>query len=69
MTAKRRGEGVCSVVVRTPDVEAAIAAAKGCEAGVHFVQHRETGDIVVDEADLSPVYGMGITILTTNLPD
>jgi hypothetical protein len=38
-------------------------------ASVRYRQHRETGDIVVDEADLTPVLGMSITLLATNLGD
>ena len=38
-------------------------------AGVRYRQHRETGDVVVDEADLTPVFGMAVTLLATNLPD
>jgi len=68
-----RGEGVYSVVVRTDDYEGAIAAAAGFGAGVRYQQHREHGEgegaIVVDEADLVATFGMGVTLLSTNLPD
>jgi hypothetical protein len=40
---------------------------------VQYQQHREHGEgdgaVVVDEADLSTVLGMGVTLLSTNLPD
>jgi hypothetical protein len=64
-----RGEGVYSVVVRTADVEGPIAVAARHGAQVRYQQHRETGDVVVDEADLEPVCGMAVTLLATNLPD
>lgn len=68
-----RGEGVYSVVVRTDEYEGAVAAAAGQGATVVYQQHREHGEgegaIVIDEADLAPVLGMGVTLLSTNLPD
>jgi methylmalonyl-CoA/ethylmalonyl-CoA epimerase len=68
-----RGEGLYSVVVRTDGYEAGIAAAARHGAAVQYQQHREHGEgddaVVVDEADLSPVLGMGVTLLSTNLPD
>jgi hypothetical protein len=64
-----RGEGVYSVVVRTADVDGPIAVAARHGAQVRYQQHRETGDVVVDEADLEPVCGMAVTLLATNLPD
>jgi methylmalonyl-CoA/ethylmalonyl-CoA epimerase len=68
-----RGEGLYSVVVRTTEYEAGIAAAARHGATVQYQQHREHGEgdgaVVVDEADLSTVLGMGVTLLSTNLPD
>ena len=63
------GEGVVSVVVRTSDVEGPLAVAVSHGAEVRYRQHRETGDVVVDEVDLTPVHGMAVTLLATNLPD
>ncbi len=67
------GEGVYSVVVRTDDFDGAIRSADRHGAGVQYQQHREHGEgegaVVIDEADLSPVMGMGVTLLATNLPD
>lgn len=63
------GEGVCSVVVRTDEVEGPITALAAHGAKVRYQQHRETGDSVVDEADLTPVFGMPVTLLATNMPD
>ena len=64
-----RGEGVYSVVVRTAEIDGPIKAIAPYGASVRYRQHRETGDIVVDEADLTPVLGMSITLLATNLDD
>lgn len=64
------GEGVYSVVVRTTEFESSLAAAARHGATVQYQQHREPGgDLVVDEADLTPVGGMAVTLLATNLPD
>jgi hypothetical protein len=71
-----RGEGPYSVVVRTDDYDTAKAAVRGFGVEVRYEQHREhrehgegEGAVVVDEADLEPVLGMGVTLLSTNLPD
>jgi hypothetical protein len=64
-----RGEGVCSVVVRTDEVEAPLAVALQHGAEVRYRQHREDGDMVLDEIDLTPVCGMPVTLLATTLPD
>ncbi|MBL7498673.1 glyoxalase [Frankia sp. CNm7] len=64
-----RAEGVYSVVVRAADVEGPISVAARHGARVRYQQHREVGDVVVDEADLEPVCGMAVTLLATNLPD
>jgi hypothetical protein len=64
-----RSEGVYSVVVRTADVDGPISVAARHGAQVRYQQHREMGDVVVDEADLEPVCGMAVTLLATNLPD
>lgn len=64
-----RGEGVYSVVVRTAEIDGPIKAIAPYGASVRYRQHRETGEIVVDEADLTPVLGMSITLLATNLGD
>ena len=63
------GEGVCSVVVRTDEVEGPIAALAQHGATVRYQQHREDGDTVLDEADLTPVFGMPVTLLATTMPD
>lgn len=67
------GEGLYSVVVRTTDYERSIDAAARHGAAVQYQQHREHGEgegaVVIDEADLAPVLGMGVTLLSTNLSD
>jgi hypothetical protein len=63
------GEGVCSVVVKTNEVAGPIAALAEHGANVRYQQHREDGDMVLDEADLTPVFGMPVTLLATNRPD
>ena len=64
-----RGEGVFSVAVRTAEVDGPLEVTGRHGARVRYQQHRVTGEIVVDEADLTPVFGMAVTLLATNLPD
>ena len=64
-----RGEGVCSVVVKGPNVETPIAVAKRHGSSVRYQQHREDGGYFLDEADLAPIFGMPVTVLATNRPD
>ena len=64
-----QGEGVYSVVVRTPSVDGPIDVAAAYGAEVRFQRHSERGDDVTDEADLSPVLGMAVTFLATTKPD
>jgi len=64
-----KGEGVCSVVVRTEEVEAPLSVALRHGAEVRYRQHREDGEMVLDEIDLTPVFGMPVTLLATTLPD
>jgi hypothetical protein len=64
-----RGEGPYSVVVRTGDLQGPLVSAEKHGASVCYQQHRETGDVVVDEAELTPIFGMAVTLLNTNLPD
>jgi hypothetical protein len=66
---EERGEGVYSVVVRTEEVEGPISIAAKHGATVRYQQHRDTGEAVIDEADLDPVFGMSVTLLATTLPD
>jgi hypothetical protein len=64
----RHGEGVCSVVVKGPNVEGPILVAKQHGASVRYRQHREDGGYFLDEADLTPIFGMPVTLLATNRP-
>jgi methylmalonyl-CoA/ethylmalonyl-CoA epimerase len=66
---EQRGDGVYSVVVRSGDINGPMAASARHGAAVRYQQHRETGDVIVDEADLTPIFGMSVTLLATNLPD
>ncbi len=63
------GEGVYSVVVRTPEVAGPISVAERHGARVDFQQHRggENEGFELDEARLSPVFGMPVTLLATDL--
>ena len=66
---RERGEGVYSVVVRTSEVEGPIAVALRHGARVDFQQHRggESEGFQLDEARLSAVHGMPVTLLATDL--
>jgi methylmalonyl-CoA/ethylmalonyl-CoA epimerase len=66
---EQHGEGVFSVVVRASEAAGPVAVAARHGADIRYQQHREFDQTVVDEIDLSPVFGMAITILATNLPD
>ena len=66
---EERGEGVCSVVVKGPNVEAPILVAKQHGSSVRYQQHREDGGHFLDEADLTPIFGMPVTLLATDRPD
>jgi methylmalonyl-CoA/ethylmalonyl-CoA epimerase len=64
-----RGEGVWSVVVKSSSITEPIAVAKRYGASVRFQQHLEDGTSYLDEADLTPIFGMPITLLATDRPD
>lgn len=64
-----QGAGVCSVVVRTEEVEGPLSVALRHGAEVRYRQHREDGEMVLDEIDLTPVCGMPVTLLATTRPD
>jgi hypothetical protein len=63
------GEGVYSVVVRAGEVDGPVSVATRHGAATRYRQHREHGEIFVDEVDLTPVFGMSVTLLATNRPD
>ncbi|MFI5507650.1 VOC family protein [Mycobacterium sp. NPDC051804] len=64
----RHGDGLFSVVVRTADSEAAehIAGRHGTTSD--FRQHVEGDGFEVTEVKLEPLFGIPLTLLTTNLP-
>jgi hypothetical protein len=53
--------------VRTADVAAPIEARAGHGASARYQHHGGLGNVVVEHADLTPVFGMAITLLATNL--
>jgi hypothetical protein len=65
---EERGEGVYSVVVRTPDVDGPRSMAVRAGAVVEFEQHRQGTGFWLDEVQLSPVHGVAVTLLATDLP-
>lgn len=64
----RNGDGLFSVVVRTPDCDAAEHIARGFGANADFRQHVEGDGFEVTEVKLEPLYGIPLTLLKTNLP-
>ena len=64
---EERGEGVYSVVVRTPDVDGPRSMAVRAGAVVEFEQHRQGTGFWLDEVQLSPVHGVAVTLLATDL--
>jgi hypothetical protein len=58
-----------SAVVRTAEVDGPLEVAGRHGASVRYRQHCVTGEIVIDGADLAPVFGMAVTLLATDLPD
>ncbi|OCB17366.1 hypothetical protein A5675_04670 [Mycobacterium malmoense] len=65
----RHGDGLFSVVVRTPDCGAAEHTAARYGAKSDFRQHVEGDGFEVTEVKLEPLFGIPLTLLTTNLPD
>lgn len=64
-----RGEGVYSVVVRTEELEGPLEVARRYGADVELRQDRGGDGYELDEAMLTPLHGMPVTILATDLPD
>ena len=62
------GEGVYSVVVRTDDVDGPISIAARYGATVEYQQHRDDGGYSLDEASLTPLHGMRVTVIATDRP-
>ena len=65
----RHGDGLFYVVVRTPDCGAAEHTATRYGAKSDFRQHVEGDGFEVTEVKLEPLFGIPLTLLTTNLPD
>ena len=64
----RNGDGLFSVVVRTADCDAAEHIAMRYGAKSDFRQHVEGDGFEVTEMKLEPLFGIPLTLLTTNLP-
>jgi methylmalonyl-CoA/ethylmalonyl-CoA epimerase len=64
-----KGEGTYAVVVRTDEVDGPTNVATRYGAKVCYQQHRVMDGTVIDEVDLTPVRGMAVTLLATDLPD
>ena len=63
-----RGEGVYSVVVLTGDIDGPLAVAGRYGAEPQLRQDRSGDGFALEEAMLSPVHGMPITFIATDLP-
>lgn len=63
-----RGEGVYSVVVLTNDIDGPLSVAARYGATPQLRQDRSGDGFALEEAMLSPVYGMPITFIATDLP-
>jgi methylmalonyl-CoA/ethylmalonyl-CoA epimerase len=64
----RNGDGLFSVVVRTADCDAAEHIALRYGVKSDFRQHVEGDGFDVTEVKLEPLFGIPLTLLTTNLP-
>ena len=63
-----RGEGVYSVVVLTNDIDGPLSVAARYRATPQLRQDRSGDGFALEEAMLSPVHGMPITFIATDLP-
>lgn len=62
------GEGVYSVVVTVPDIDAATAVAERHGSRVEYSQDRSTPEFALREARHAALFGMPATFLATDLP-
>jgi hypothetical protein len=62
------GEGIYSVVVKVPGIDSAVTVAERHGARVEYRQDRSQPGLTVFESRHSPVHGMPVTFLETNLP-
>jgi methylmalonyl-CoA/ethylmalonyl-CoA epimerase len=63
-----RGEGIYSVVVLTSDIDGPLSVAGRYGATSQLRQDRSGDGYALEEAMLSPVHGMSITFIATDLP-
>jgi 4-hydroxyphenylpyruvate dioxygenase-like putative hemolysin len=64
----RNGAGVFSVVVRVDDADAAAELAHRYGASTDFRQDRSADGLELVEVQLASMFGMPLTLLSTNLP-
>jgi 4-hydroxyphenylpyruvate dioxygenase-like putative hemolysin len=64
----RRGDGVYSVVLRVADADVTANLAQRYGAAVEFRQDRSGDGLELVEVQLATIFGMPLTLLTTNLP-
>ena len=64
----RHGDGVYSVVVRVDDADASADLARRYGAGAEFRQRRDGDGFELLEVRLGAIFGMPLTLLSTNLP-
>jgi 4-hydroxyphenylpyruvate dioxygenase-like putative hemolysin len=64
----RHGDGVYSVVARVNDADASADLARRYGAETQFRQRRDDVGLELLEVQLSTVFGIPLTLLTTNLP-
>jgi hypothetical protein len=63
-----RGEGVYSVVVLTSDIDGPVSVAARYGSTPQLRQDRSGDGFALEEAMLSPVHGMPVTFIATDLP-
>jgi hypothetical protein len=66
---REQGEGVLTVVIRTGEVGGPRSMAAEFGGRADYEQHREGEGYWLDEVMLSPVHGMPVTLLATDLAD
>ena len=64
----QRGDGVYSVVLRVDDADASLELARRYGAAVEFRQDRGGDGLELLEVQLATMFGMPLTLLSTNLP-
>lgn len=64
----RNGDGFFSVVVRVEDADATMELARRYGASIDFRQDRGGNGLELVEVQLASIFGMPLTLLSTNLP-